>query len=273
MRCPWCGNRNAPTATVCATCGKDIASAESTADAIRRLDSLQIDEPELDCPRCGAANFATAQFCSLCHAELVSGSAPKRTSAPKERKSLGQWLTPGKLASIAFGLMMLGAALMSIGNTMAVIQRGDQRVVIRGIEKAEPANATPPPASGREVIVVPLPTGSRGSVTEERSGGGRIYSKANFVADQAGITVFDYYEPKGAGNVELARGGWQLNGVYGAGSAGRRFVFYRSDGAGRLKSSLIITVKDIGTRTERRADILFSCSVADARSVRYGNGW
>lgn len=66
MRCPWCGNRNDPAAELCAHCGKDILGAQSTEEAIHRLQTLDLPTPEIVCPQCGAYHTALAEYCSLC---------------------------------------------------------------------------------------------------------------------------------------------------------------------------------------------------------------
>lgn len=81
MYCKWCGNRNDPDAKVCAFCEKDLLSEQSTEEAIRRLQTMDLPAPEILCPRCGAHHTALAEFCSLCGASFRMSPEPSEREA------------------------------------------------------------------------------------------------------------------------------------------------------------------------------------------------
>lgn len=88
MRCPWCGNKNLPEATTCAFCQRDIAAEQSTADAIYRLETLDVAAPEIICPNCGAHHTALAEFCSLCGTSFMARPEPPQPVIESAEASL-----------------------------------------------------------------------------------------------------------------------------------------------------------------------------------------
>ena len=80
--CPYCGTRNAATASSCKQCGGDLKGAQARfkGGVLGAFDETK--QPDVKCPNCGTMNPASALKCSNCGASLKRPE-PKAQPAPQ----------------------------------------------------------------------------------------------------------------------------------------------------------------------------------------------
>ncbi|WP_420632242.1 zinc finger protein [Candidatus Leptofilum sp.] len=91
VHCPFCGTRNAATATQCSQCLADLteASAREAGQVVGAHQKKAV--PDVACTHCGSMNPGTALQCSQCGAALPKPDRPKpATPRPQMRPARGR---------------------------------------------------------------------------------------------------------------------------------------------------------------------------------------
>lgn len=107
VACPYCGTRNAATATSCKQCGGDLKGAQARAagGVLGAFDASK--QPDVKCPNCGTMNPAAALKCANCGAALKRTAPATPPAAPALSPTRG--ISPLMIAGIV-ALLLLCAA-------------------------------------------------------------------------------------------------------------------------------------------------------------------
>ena len=82
VQCPFCGARNAATASVCAQCQAPLAGAAARESGAKLEGLPSPAAAPVKCHVCGADNPAAAQLCAKCGAPLQRRAKATKTGAP-----------------------------------------------------------------------------------------------------------------------------------------------------------------------------------------------
>lgn len=115
VHCPFCGTRNAATATQCSQCLADLTDAQAR-DSGKVVGAHQKKAvPDVACTHCGSMNPGTAQQCSQCGAVLPKPDRPKPAAPrPKARRATGMSKTARFVMFGILGLLVVACIAMVV---------------------------------------------------------------------------------------------------------------------------------------------------------------
>lgn len=138
VACPYCGTRNAATATSCKQCGGDLkgAQARTRGGVLGAFDGAP--QPEVKCQTCGTPNPANAAKCKSCGASLKR-SASKAPTAPLKRSASRAPTAPQIAAPArAFNPLLIGGIialvlLCAVGAYFVLGRTSDITATVAGV--------------------------------------------------------------------------------------------------------------------------------------------
>jgi ribosomal protein L40E len=125
IACPFCGTRNAASASECSQCGGDLTGGKPR-EMGAVVGALQTaPAPPIACPHCGASNPATATKCAQCGGPF--GRAPAPVKEPKPAAG-------GASPRIGLGCILVGIAIAALIGVIAFMGLGRGQEVIATVQ-------------------------------------------------------------------------------------------------------------------------------------------